>query len=91
MWRLVNELDIRQNFRFVIFQVIDKADRMKLKQNMISIVSLCDECKPFNGWLGNHSPVEKIRESGLWNVQGLYKDMMTGRKYEILEEIINSR
>lgn len=82
---------IQQNFRFVVFQVEDKNERMKWKNKIISTVSLCSECGPSKEWLGNYSPVEKIRESGLWNVQGLYKDEMTEREYEILEELITSR
>jgi len=40
---------------------------------MISTVSLCWECRPSERWLGRWSPKEKIRDSGLWLVNELYK------------------
>lgn len=79
---------IQSSFRFIVFRVEDKNERMMWKDRIISTVSLCSECQPSKGWLGNYSPVEKIRESGLWNVQGLYKDVMSGREYETLEKLI---
>jgi hypothetical protein len=36
-------------------------------------VSLCQECRPTEQWLGRWSPKEKIRDSGLWLVNELFK------------------
>ena len=64
---------IQEHFSFVIFEVSTKDDRMDLESKIISTISLCQDCIPSDEWLGNSSPVQKIRKSGLWLVQGLYK------------------
>ena len=64
---------IRENFSFCVFEVEGKAQRLDLESKLISTVSLCKECKPSAKWLGLHSPKKKIRESGLWLVNELYK------------------
>ncbi len=64
---------IQNNFSFVVFPVEDKNKRLELEAKIISTVSLCDECKPSENWLGNFSPKEKIRKSGLWLVNELWK------------------
>ena len=46
--------------------------------------------KPSSNWLGNFSPKVKIRESGLWQVQGLQKPIMTGYEFKQLVQIINN-
>ena len=65
---------IQERFSFVIIPIgRGKETRHVLEERLISTVSLCEECKVSKNWLGSYSPVEKIRESGLWNVQGLWK------------------
>jgi hypothetical protein len=64
---------IQKNFSFVVFEVSDKERRLSLESKIISTVSLCKECIPSKEWLGLYSPKIKIRESGLWLVNELYK------------------
>ena len=64
---------IRSNISFVVFQIDDKDKNLELESKIISTVSLCIECKPSQNWLGLFSPVEKIRKSGLWLVNKLWK------------------
>lgn len=64
---------LQRNLRFVCFPVDDKSARMKWESRIISTVSWCDKCGPSAAWLGLHSPNAGIRESGLWNINGLYK------------------
>lgn len=68
---------IQDNFSFVVFQIDDKDKRLEIESKIISTVSLCDECKPSENWLGNFSPKEKIRKSGLWLVNELWKTPLT--------------
>ena len=68
---------IQNNFSFVVFQVDDKDERLELESKLISTVSLCNECHPSPQWLGLFSPKEKIRKSGLWLVNELWKDPLT--------------
>ena len=76
---------IRQNFRFVAFRVDDKSKRLYWESKIISTVSQCDECRPSQNWLGLHSPKEKIRASGLWLVNELYKQPLSESDYEALK------
>jgi len=62
---------MRGRLSFVVFQVDEKRDDWESK--IISTVSWCEECAPSRTWLGLHSPQKKIRKSGLWNVNELYK------------------
>lgn len=79
---------IQRNFRFIVFRVDEKAKRLLWEARIISTVSLCDECRPSESWLGLNSPKDKIRESGLWLVNELYKQPLTQSDYEMLETSI---
>jgi HD superfamily phosphohydrolase len=64
---------IQECFRFIVFEIDNKDTRLSLESKIISTVSLCNECKQSEKWLGNYSPVEKIKKSGLWLVNELWK------------------
>lgn len=82
---------IQSSLSFVVFQVSDKSNRLSLESKLISTVSLCDECSPSKDWLGLYSPKEKIRESGLWIVNELYKQPFSLDEYQIFQKtILNS-
>jgi hypothetical protein len=68
---------IRGNFSFVVFEVADKDERLGLEAQLISTVSLCNRCRPSARWLGLNSPKDKIRQSGLWLVNHLYRTPAT--------------
>jgi len=65
---------IQENFSFIVFGIDDKDERLKIESKIISSISLCDKCGRSVNWLGNYSPKEKIKESGLWLVNELYKE-----------------
>jgi hypothetical protein len=75
---------LRDNYSFVVFRVDGKTDRLRLESRIISTVSRCDECKPSESWLGLCSPKQRIRESGLWLVNELYKQPLTPADLENL-------
>jgi len=68
---------IQSNFSFVVFQIDNKDLRLELESKIISTVSLCNNCKASDNWLGMYSPKRKIRESGLWLVNQLYKEPLS--------------
>jgi hypothetical protein len=68
---------MRHNFSFVVIRVDEKEERLALESKIISTVSLCGECGPSKEWLGNYSTKEKIRKSGLWLVNELYKEPLS--------------
>lgn len=74
----------RDNFSFVVFKADDKAERLALESKLISTLSLCDECRASESWLGHHAPHPKIRASGLWLVNHLYKTPATAQDIEAL-------
>ena len=67
---------IQKHFQLSVIEVKEKDDRLDLESKIISTISRCDECKPSAAWLGSHSPKEKIRESGLWLTNELYKTQL---------------
>ncbi len=77
--------NIQENFSFVVFEVPEKDRRLKIESKIISTVSICTECKPSNNWLGLFSPKDKIRKSGLWLEQGLYKEPLQEEDFKELQ------
>lgn len=77
---------IRANFTFVVFPVSEQADRLQWESRLISTISLCEKCQPSPAWLGQFSPKSRIRESGLWQVNELYKDPLSSDELARLEE-----
>jgi hypothetical protein len=78
---------MRKHFFFGVIRVDDKNERLALESKIISTVSLCQECKPSKGWLGLSSPKEKIKESGLWLVNELYKEPLTRDDLKLLASL----
>ena len=68
---------IHERFEFVVFAEPAKEVRLTLEAQMISTVSLCKRCGSSNKWLGLSSTKEKIRSSGLWQVNELYGNGLT--------------
>lgn len=77
---------IQTHFTFAVFEVPDKTARLEIESKLISTVSLCDDCGPSSTWLGNHSPKDKIRASGLWLVNELYKTAFVEAEVADLEK-----
>ena len=78
---------IKSNFTFCVFEVIDKKIRLDLESKIISTVSLCNICNQSKDWLGNYSPKIKIKESGLWLVNELYKTPLNNKDIKVLEKV----
>ena len=72
----------------MIFRVDHEPNRRALESRMISTVSRCAECKPSDGWLGLSSPKQRIRESGLWVVNELYKEPLSSADMEHLATLL---
>ena len=79
---------IRRTFSFVAFSAEDRDARFELKSRIISTLSLCDGCRPSEQWLGRCSPKSKIRESGLWLTQGLYKEPLSEDEISYLRAMV---
>ena len=76
---------IQDNFSFVIIQADTKQERLYFESRLIGTVSNCSNCQPSANWLGLNSPIIKIRESGLWQVQHLYSQSIDISELKLLE------
>lgn len=76
---------IQKHFSFCVLAIEDKPECLSLKSRLISTLSLCDECAPSDQWLGMSSPHEKIRRSGLWQVNELYKEPLNNQDFDRIE------
>jgi len=75
---------IQNNFSFVVFLIENKKERLALESKIISTISLCNECQPSKNWFGFNSPKEKIKKSGLWLVNELYKEPLSDKELKDL-------
>lgn len=75
---------IRSNISFVFIPVSDKSDRIQLESRLISAIAQCSECRGSSTWLGQYSPIAKIMDSGLWQVNELFKDPLTFAEFKVL-------
>lgn len=82
---------IRKNMGFAAFRVEGRAERLVLESKMASTLSLCGECRPSGRWLGNHSPKKRIRESGLWQVNELYKKPLNAAELGVLSSALGGK
>lgn len=65
---------LRNTFSFRYIEIIKEENRIGskgLESRLIGTISKCPVCKPSSEWLGKSSPIAKIRNSGLWQVQHL--------------------
>ncbi|MBS7636104.1 hypothetical protein KEJ37_01965 [Candidatus Bathyarchaeota archaeon] len=73
------------SFRFIILDPhVERMGSKGLESALIGTLASCKLCKPSPNWLGNYSPVQKIRESGLWLVQHLKADPVNEKDKEII-------
>lgn len=72
---------IKENMSFALIEITSKKDRLFYEKKLIGTISSFKEFKKSPNWLGNYSPNNKIKESGLWQVQGLYKNKFTNKEY----------
>ncbi|MCL4417807.1 MAG: hypothetical protein M1371_10250 [Actinobacteria bacterium] len=78
---------LRENFSFRFIIIENQQNRMGsagLESCLIGTIASCTYCKPSENWLGKYSPVDKIRESGLWQVQHLRASNITDEEMEFL-------
>lgn len=79
---------IKTSFSFCIFNVETKENRLFWESKIISTIAQ-SKVKPTDDWLGQHSPKKQIRESGLWQVQGLKKTKLTDEEFDTLKQILS--
>lgn len=79
---------IQSNLSFCLIQVDTKDERLFWESRIVSTLAKEKSIKPSEKWLGNFSPKDKIKASGLWQVNELYKESLTESEFEVLKKLI---
>lgn len=79
---------LQNNITFVCFPVESKVDRLRIEEAIISLLNRSNDFNADNNWLGKHSPVERIRQSGLWLTQGLDGQPLTALDFEFIKNCV---
>lgn len=82
---------IQENLSFCVFRIDDKEQRLFWESKIVSTLAQSSELRPSSGWLGNYSPKEKIRTSGLWQVNGLDGEGLEEKEFVELETIVYNK
>lgn len=80
---------IQTNLSFSVFQVDTKDDRLFWERRIVSTLAKAADIKPSDKWLGNHSTKDKIKASGLWQVNELYNERLSEIELEQLKQLIS--
>jgi len=81
---------IQTNLSFCVFQVDKKEERLFWESKIASTLAQSNEIRPSENWLGNYSPKEKIRSSGLWQVNELNNPVMTEEELNLLSSRVGN-
>ena len=79
---------VQSNLSFCVFPVETKDERLTWESKIVSTIAKSTNINQSGNWLGNHSPKDKIRKSGLWQVNELYNDSLTDQEFEQLKIIL---
>jgi hypothetical protein len=79
---------IQSNLSFCVFQVDSKDERLFWESKIASTLAKATYIKPSKNWLGNYSPKDKIKASGLWQVNELYNDTLTDKEFDRLKNLV---
>jgi len=90
--KIENEISVflRENFSFKFIKVESQSERIGstgLESSLIGTLSHCRVCLSSPNWLGRYSPVKKIRESGLWQVQHLNDNPISDSEKDFINKI----
>jgi len=81
---------MNKNFYFIVFEVDTKEKRLDFEEKIISTISNSYNFKGSEKWLGNYSPIEKIKNNWLWLIQGLNKTPLNIKETdEIIQKLNN--
>ncbi len=69
--RGARRIDPLGGFTFSVIRIDDRERRLDFEKRSIATVAPCPHCRSLPDWLGNFSPLQAIRDSGLWLKQHL--------------------
>jgi hypothetical protein len=80
---------IKTNFSFCVITVETKEKRLFWESKLIA--TLAFQIQPSTNWLGNFSTKDKIRRSGLWQIQSLKKPKLTLNEFEEFKKLVSTQ
>ena len=81
---------VQTNLSFCTFQIDTEEERLFWETKIASTLAKATDTKPSENWLGNQSTKDKIKASGLWQVNGLNNDILTEKELEQLKNIVTT-
>ena len=81
---------IQNHLSFCVFAVDTKEARLFWETKIISTLAQSNKIKPSDDWLGYHPTKDKIKQSGLWQVNGLNGNVLTNDEFDELVKIVQS-
>ena len=82
---------MRENLSFVVLEVETEKERLCWEERIVFTLSkavILGQISPSEDWLGKSSPKEKIRKSGLWQVEGIYIEELDKASINKLMQIV---
>jgi hypothetical protein len=76
---------VQTNLSFCVFEIDTKDERLFWESKIVSTLAKASNIKPSDKWLGNFSTKDKIKASGLWQVNELDNDVLTETELEQLK------
>lgn len=80
---------IQKSFSFCVFEVDSKEQRLFWESRIVSTLAKSTELKSSKNWLGNFSTKEKIKTSGLWQVNELYNQELNEGELDALTLLVS--
>lgn len=63
---------IKTSTNYTVIAVADPKMRDTMEKGLTATISLCSQCSPSSHWLGQYSPLGKVREGGLWQLDYVF-------------------
>lgn len=84
---------IRSNISFVVFRVDNQVERLRLESGIIASIAQENSSPPLPNpdWLGLYSPINDIRNSGLWLKQHLHGQQLTVNEFNRIKQLVSLR
>jgi len=82
---------LRQQFSFRYIILDDEKQRMgekSMESALIATIAQCKSCMPSTNWLGNNSPEDKIKNSGMWNMHHVNARIIDENQFELLKRAV---
>jgi len=75
-------------FSVAVIEIPEKTTRLRVEAAIAATVAQCSACCSSPQWLRNDSPVEAIRSTGLWQVQGVNGRIISEDELESISAVV---